>query len=89
MEQPSPLITHVADAVLYGYRTERVFRVPHSSTWDDQPYSEMGFWTGGYRGQGSIEGDGVLFCNYVCGTYFAVDAYKGGMRIKRDSSDSV
>jgi hypothetical protein len=89
MEQPSPPITHVAYAVLYGYLKERVFRFRHSSTWDDQPYTEMGFWTGGYRGQGWLEGDGVLFCNSVCATYFAVDAYKAGMRIKRDGWKSV
>ena len=56
MEQPTPPITHVADAVSYGYRKERVFRFRHSSTRDEQPYTEMGFWTGGYRGQGWIQG---------------------------------
>jgi hypothetical protein len=80
--QPEPPITHVKDAVLYGYQKGRVFRFRHSSTWDGRPCTEMGFGTGGYRGKGWIKGEGVLFCNHECATYFAVTAYKDGMRIK-------
>jgi hypothetical protein len=43
----------------------------------------MGFWTGGYRGEG------VLFCNPECATYFAVVAYRDGMRIRRDGTESA
>jgi hypothetical protein len=89
MEQPTPPITHVKDAVLYGFQKERVFRFRHASTWDGQPYTEMGFWTGGYRGKGWLKGEGVLFCNSQCATLFAVAAYKAGMRIKRDGSGAV
>ena len=34
MGQPEPPITHVKDAVLYGYQKECVFRFRHSSTWN-------------------------------------------------------
>ena len=83
------LITRVRAAVLYGYLKERVFRFRHSSTWDGQPCTERGFWTGGYRGKGWLKGEGVLFCNHECATYFAVAAYKDGTRIKRDGRDAV
>jgi hypothetical protein len=89
MEQPEPPITHVKDAVLYGYRKEHVFRFRHSSTWDGQPCTDMGFWTGGYRGKGWLKGEGVLFCNHACATYFAVAAYKDGIRIKKSGTRSI
>jgi hypothetical protein len=89
MGQPAPPITRVKDAILYGYGKERVFRFCHSSTWDGQPCTEMGFWTGGFRGKGWLKGDGVLFCNPDCATYFAVAAYAKGMRIMRDGSEDV
>ena len=89
MEQPTSPITCVRDAVLYGYLKDRVFRFRHSTTWDGQPYTEMGFWTGGYRGKGWLKGEGVLFCNHECATYFAVAAHMDGMRIKRDGRESV
>jgi hypothetical protein len=49
----------------------------------------MGFWTGGYRGRGWLKGDGVLFCNPECATYFAVAAFKDGVRIKRSGSEAI
>jgi hypothetical protein len=70
-------------------QSERVFRFRHSSTWNGRPCTEMGFWTGGYRGKGWLKGEGVLFCNHDCATYFAVAAYNDGMRIKRDRSGAV
>jgi hypothetical protein len=89
MGQPDPPITHVRAAVLYGYLKERVFRFRHRSTWDGQPCTKMGFRTGGYRGKGWLKGDGVLFCNPECATDFAVAAYKNGMRLTREGSESV
>jgi hypothetical protein len=87
--QPEPRITHVKDAVLYGYRKERVFRFRHSSTRDGQPCTEMGFWTGGYRDKGWLKGEGVLCCNQECATYFAVAAYSNGVWIMRGGSEAV
>jgi hypothetical protein len=72
MAQPDPGLMHVRDAVLYGYLKERVFRFRHSSMWGGQPCTEMGFWTGGYRGKGWLKGEGVLFCNHECATYVSV-----------------
>jgi hypothetical protein len=89
MAQPDQGLIHVRDAFLYGHLKERVFRFRHSSAWDGQPCTEMGFWTGGYRGKGWLKGEGVLFCNAECATYFAVAAYKDGLRIRRDGSESV
>jgi hypothetical protein len=89
MEQPTSPITHVKDAVRYGYQKERVFRFRHSNTWDGQPYTEMGFWTGGYRGRSWLKVEGVLFCNYECATLFAVAAYKAGTRIPKDGPSTV
>jgi len=43
MAQPEPGLMHVRDAVYYGYQAKRVLRFRHSSTWDGQPYTEMGF----------------------------------------------
>jgi hypothetical protein len=89
MGQPTPATTQVKDAVVCGYLKERIFRLRHGSTRDGQPCTEMGFWTGGYRGKGRLKSEGVLFCNRECATYFAVAAYRDGMRIKRDGHDAV
>jgi hypothetical protein len=89
MAQPQPGLMHVKDAVYYGYRSERGFRFRHSNTWDGEPYTEMGFWTGGYRGRGWLKGHGLLFCNSECATLFAVAAYQAGMRIPRDRPEVV
>jgi hypothetical protein len=86
MGQPEPPITHVKDAALYGYQRERVFRFRHGSTLDGRPCTEMRSWTGGYRGKGWLKGEGVLFCNDECATYFAVAAYRDGIRINRVGS---
>jgi hypothetical protein len=87
--QPEPPIRHVEAAVLYGYRKERVFRFRHSSTWDGQPCTETGFWSGGYRGKGWLKGEGVLSCDHECATYFVVAADVNGVRIAPDRSDAV
>jgi hypothetical protein len=86
MAQPDPGLLHVNDVVLCGYLKERVFRVRHSSTWDGQPRTEMGFWTAGYRGKGWLKGEGVLFCNFERATLFAVAAHQAGMKTKNDGS---
>ena len=77
---------HVRDAVLYGYlegASSSGFR--HSSTWDGQPCTEMGFYgpvaTGARAGSRAKASSSATPNAQTC---FAVAAYRDGMRINRD-----
>jgi hypothetical protein len=70
------------DAIERGYRLDRVFRLPHRTTWGDQPSTKIGFWTGQYEGIGYSDTP-RLFCNSFCGFRFGMAAWVAGSRMKR------
>jgi hypothetical protein len=77
MPMPRPSWPSPQDAAQRGYRPSHVFRLRHRTTWNDEPSTKIGFWTGKYEGIGYVDTP-KLFCNNFCGSRFGMAAWAAG-----------